>query len=1077
MEYRSPYEASISALHHGDVGPSRAAFSSEAHDDSRLTAEHTEMPRKRQKMNGSAQDSGPALQSPPAIEALSQPATAPLEPTSPRASGWENHRAGTNLWDPATLAIGAAQNKIESASHNPDSVRNQELDQSQSQTILNGTKPKQYARRGGALNGLRKFSRCSDTSSRQSAEGGGPQTHASGQSNLVQKPTETKDLNFNVETISTFAARRHTKMRSTSSRSASKPSHCTSSDSDGAFEEYDENLHGQSEDLGIPKSRSDPLQRKERPTRAAGMSASSRINSQFERPFNRYSDFESNYHSRYAATDNRENSVSAARSLSSVQPSHQRQRYHGTDHTSIQVLDRDDLRVLTDLMGVFNLSNLRESLLGKTGRDAQDVRIQQHGLLIAADSPAHTTMHGAQDESLHHNHRKVQATSHKTLEPHFRDPNHKIAYGMASSIRQRQLGKRASQHELQNKVSQLISPWRSFVGASHDVSSVAWAMNSTQFVAGAIAHTNDEDLHYNRPCNLLLGDLENNTLLELPDHCVDRRRPQEVESGPNRNMEVFQACDPKVYMTVTSARFSPFEKRMYSASEDCCVKVWDISNAKKPECMTTLRHHASVQMLDVSTKIPGLFAAGCKSTSQAICVYRSQDLETTEAPLSLSSSRAESRPDWLMYPECISLGKSPYLKHLLLGGFLQWGREEDGIKEGHLCLWDVMTSQCTNIKPGSQAIHTVAWHPFLPYFASGGLPSLQLTQRHGTKTVVRTWNINATQRATTEFECPATEMTDVTFHPLDDNIMTAGCTDRKSYVWDRRWPSDCLHILEHGKSIMPRGERDTGVMMSLWGPDGSSYYTGSSDGSVFAWDLRRHPADVMVDHIAHVGAGIQSGQFSPDGTHLLIGDAIGGVHVLSSAPWGHRPGDDDDPSVSGIPMSLIRTSDDSRKQSEPCDEDDNPGTEGIEAAANLLESGQIEIHPLFGAAQGPVYQGPWAKCYREDDPADGPAEGVGRMRREVYQKQAVSRRGRIRPSNAVPLLKLTSVRKERLEPPTSPMAMSSSEGAEVVPRRTSESDTESEGEWWPLMNEEEIGLAREDPTRKVGPIDLCFDAC
>lgn len=113
--------------------------------------------------------------------------------------------------------------------------------------------------------------------------------------------------------------------------------------------------------------------------------------------------------------------------------------------------------------------------------------------------------------------------------------------------------------------------------------------------------------------------------------------------------------------------------------------------------------------------------------------------------------------------------------------------------------------------------------------------------------------------------------------------------------------------------------------MSVWGLGGTLFYTGSSDGMVKAWDVRRYPADVLFRDVAQFDAGVQSGAFSPDGTNLLVGDADGTFHILSSAPCGPR-----DDRYEGIeePINLVRAPDGSGLKLE--NDDDNLGAEGRE---------------------------------------------------------------------------------------------------------------------------------------------------
>ena len=569
----------------------------------------------------------------------------------------------------------------------------------------------------------------------------------------------------------------------------------------------------------------------------------------------------------------------------------------------------------------------------------------------------------------------------------------------SSLLRHRELGSDTrgrhvnTQNELRLRNAETIMPWRSWKGASGDIVAAAWAPDSTTYAVGAAAHTNVEDLQYNRPCNLLLGELTSNALTELPDHRVARPKPETIPSGPNATQAVYDACDPNVYETVTSIAFAPIGTRMYTASHDRTVKIWDTALRS---CQATLRHDAWVTSIEASTQIPGLFATATKKTQNAIRVYYSQSSDDALVHSHFSSSRAELRPDWQIYPECLRWGPTPYTSHLLLAGFYQWSDDSGG--SGQIVLWDAHAFQGVKVSPSSQSVYAAAWHPHSSLFATGGAPSGVVTDRQSTKSVVRTWDLRTTKRYTMEYECNALDMQDVTFSPMDSNIVTAGCTDGISYIWDFRRPDRPLHRLRHGKPIIDldhtrdREQADTGVMMSLWGLGGTLFYTGSSDGMVKAWDIRRHPADVLIRNVAQFEAGVQSGAFSPDGTNLLVGDADGGFHILSSAPCGPR-----DPKYEGTegPINLVRAQDGSGLKLEG--DDDDPGTEGRETGRELIESGQLDLHPEFGVTRGQYYHGPYARDSRK--PGSEPNK-IGRLLPEYAKLQAFSREGEERPDIA-----------------------------------------------------------------------------
>ncbi|KAL9028417.1 MAG: hypothetical protein Q9180_007169, partial [Flavoplaca navasiana] len=168
------------------------------------------------------------------------------------------------------------------------------------------------------------------------------------------------------------------------------------------------------------------------------------------------------------------------------------------------------------------------------------------------------------------------------------------------------------QHAVSSKIAEDIRPWRSWKGASSDVVVVAWAPDSLSYAAGAAAQSDDMDLQYNRPNNLLFGQLRLNSICELPDHRIDRPRPETIESGPNSSQAVYDACDPMVYKTVTSVQFSPSGSLLYTASHDKTAKIWDVSGRGFPSCVTTLPHHAAVTSLEVSSHWSGVFATAAK---------------------------------------------------------------------------------------------------------------------------------------------------------------------------------------------------------------------------------------------------------------------------------------------------------------------------------------------------------------------------------------------------------------------------------------------------------------------------------
>ena len=691
------------------------------------------------------------------------------------------------------------------------------------------------------------------------------------------------------------------------------------------------------------------------------------------------------------------------------------------------------------------------------------------------------------------------------------DPVQRPGNCISSLLRNRELGlvsrgrRVGTVDQLHQLKSEMLEPWKNWIGASGDVVAVAWHPDSNVYAFGAAAHTNVEDIQYNRPCNLLLGNLTSNQVRELPDHRIDRPKPETIPDGPNSTQAVYDACDPKVYETVASIAFSPAGDRMYTASHDCTVKIWDVST-ENYRCLNTLSHEAWVTSLEISKHRPGLFATASKCVKDAVRIYHE-----SFGHVNISASRAEMRPEWKIYPECLRWGPNSHTSHLLLVGFQQW-EQQGGLLTGggQLCLYDAQAFAMNKVLPSSQSVYAAAWHPTELFFATGGAPGMNVADKLNTKSVVRVWDVRLTTRCHVEYECPATDMQDITFSPSNSNIVTAGCTDGNSYIWDWRWPDEYLHRLKHGKPLYEldhtrkREEADTGVMMSVWGPGGSLYYTGSSDGVIKAWDVRRHPEDVLVSNVANFGVSIQSGAFSPDGNNLLVGDAEGGIHVLSSAPCGPRS----NIKRTDAYIELVRASDGSGMGLDQGD--DNPGTEGVEAARSLIKSGQLEYHKQLGVGQGLHYRGPYATWARKE-PGEG--SSLGRLRKKYEKQQPISKRNEKRWDIATKMTSLLYERKMTLDRerdghdmalnglhdergpttvqssengqqlPTEPPPSLLPEGEFVVGHASNdesmgmsvtggdesqevENNTISEGEmveenyWWMRMGEDEINLAR-----------------
>lgn len=603
---------------------------------------------------------------------------------------------------------------------------------------------------------------------------------------------------------------------------------------------------------------------------------------------------------------------------------------------------------------------------------------------------------------------------------------------ISSLLRNRELGLGDSarnanlQAALSTQIAENIRPWRSWKGASSDVVTVAWAPDSLSYATGAAAQSDENVLQYNRSRNLLFGNLTSNTIYELPDHSIERPKPETITSGPNSTYAVYQACDPLVYKTVTSVQFAPQGGMLYTASHDKTVKIWDITE-ERPSCWATLNHKAEVTSLEVSNYYPQHFATASKTIDDSVRVYwpAQNGSQSTYQALNFSSSRALKHRDHDIFPECIRWGLAPGTKHLLLAGYQQWADHDfSAARQGQICLWDLNTEAEITIRPHASAIFSIAWHPRDNIFVTGGAPGNgPLSYPRTTKSVVRSYDIRGTSSYTHEFECPALDIQDVTFHPNNSSYVTAGCTDGTTYVWDYRWPDDIMHRLHHGEPlqelavneedlphIQHREKVDAGVMLSIWGKGASRLYTGSSDGVIKAWDILRAPEDVWVRDIARLPAGVQSGALSPDRMNMLVGDAVGGVHVLSATSFGSSCYDQDDGDGDGDGDEALIYRPDPINFRYADTKEENHDIEGIEIAHELLSSGQVVIHPQFGAGKGPNYQGPIAYSARWQNQQSGYNE----LLPDVDRQQAFSTHGHEQAGCSAKIKSLIAARREQI---------------------------------------------------------------
>ncbi|KAF2730530.1 WD40 repeat-like protein [Polyplosphaeria fusca] len=554
-------------------------------------------------------------------------------------------------------------------------------------------------------------------------------------------------------------------------------------------------------------------------------------------------------------------------------------------------------------------------------------------------------------------------------------PNRKFSsaprISTSSLIRQRELGLHSRRgwasastplsYQTKNAIFDTLGPAFSYTGASSDIHTVAWSPDGQCFAAGAVCVTDSDSMQYNRPNNLLYGDLEDKVIYELGEHYDQRLK---VESGPNSTNAMFATQDSKLFYTVSSVAFSPRGEYMFSAGWDSHFHVWRTAEkGAQPELLSAMRHSAEIDVVTVSCKGQVATAAKKSKNSVKVITIEGWDPDSKEKPTltSFTSRKARERPDLNILPTALQF--EPQFGRMLLAGFSANKQQVDRMDmNGDICLWDVETQEELNVWGSTKSVFDVAFNSRQrdqPLFAVGCVAGMNVNK--GTRSVVRFFDGRAHERYTTrlELECPALDMNELKFCPFDENLVASGCTSGSTYVWDIRNPDSWLYELSHGRSLMPLDDEidweitDTGVRLLSWGDNATRLYTGSSDGTVKVWDVARSPEDVFVKDIITFNSGVMSGAFSPDHSRLIVGEVDGSVTVLEVSRDDYTLKDTEK-------LAFIPYDEPEDPHSAPAEQPES----GITEAIRLVGNEQIRYAPLGGlpirqALQGLNYDGPY----------------------------------------------------------------------------------------------------------------------
>ncbi|KAK0122319.1 hypothetical protein ONS95_010561 [Cadophora gregata] len=529
---------------------------------------------------------------------------------------------------------------------------------------------------------------------------------------------------------------------------------------------------------------------------------------------------------------------------------------------------------------------------------------------------------------------------------------------------------------------------------SGDISSITWT-GPDSFICGALAHSDSHNMQYNKPGNLMVGSISNDTVKLYSDHRVVRPIVDNEEEKENANaldsMRTTQS--PWMYESVVSTTHCEKNGFSFTASFDKTVKVWSVSETGSGMSLHgTWQHDEKVNFVAASPHHERI-ATACASNGNAVRVYSFDSSAISQSSYDEYCGDRSGEPadelgnhaKWSYQPATMQWGKASGVVNFLLVGYSPrsiTGNDNDVPElkrnSGEICLWNTSNKeQILIIAAKTQNVFEVIWHPTQPIFLAATSPHgpCDLTK---TKTQVRIFHQQETGTFSNvkTLDCPGIDINELTVKANSqvECFVTASCTNGSTYVWDTGRSDQPYHVLDHGESLdnpdpdVPLDVGDSGVKFAAWGRSADRFYTGGSDGVIKAWDIRAVDGNTLVRDVMTISGGISTGVFNEDCSKLLIGDATGKIYLLSVDDSDVR--EDSKPTALSTAPRLAIGSQLSRairrpKVVIPHAEPDPPAgyvvenveKTGPEIAQEYLESGQIVRikEPYNFVYQGPFY--------------------------------------------------------------------------------------------------------------------------
>ncbi|APA05946.1 hypothetical protein SS1G_01649 [Sclerotinia sclerotiorum 1980 UF-70] len=561
-------------------------------------------------------------------------------------------------------------------------------------------------------------------------------------------------------------------------------------------------------------------------------------------------------------------------------------------------------------------------------------------------------------------------------------------------------GQRSYTREINSVLEDSLQRKVEWTDCCGDIWAISWTSDDA-FVCGATAHSDNHNMQYNKPGNLVVGSVSKESLDAIPDHRVVRPIVNASENAENALDSMRQTQDPWLYTSISAISHSQNSGLTFTASFDRTVKVWRVSpsdTGSSMDILGTWQHEGKVNFVTTSEH-HGLVATASDVYNNAVRVYRLDVSNVSRSSFDTyngekaaeQAQELRSRDVWAYYPATIQWGKAENVSHLVLVGYSPRSVSNDEVdipedkrNSGELCLWNALDGSRVPIASArNQNVFEVVWHPNKPAFVAATSPCGVFKSE--AKTQIRLFAARTDNDNYTAFypirvlDCPAMDINELTIMPnsLLQCYVTASCTDGNTYVWDTGAIGDePIHVLPHGESLdnpyhdLPRELADTGVKFAAWGKTSDRFYTGASDGKVKVWDIQRPRGKALVREMLVASGGIGAGAFSSDFSKLIIGDATGKVHLLTRSEDDPELEDSDleesenqsgaQPKNKDRGVPYLRGPRLIKHHPEPAPPDDHSIQDfdtGVEISNHFVLQHYITINPdpAIGAVQGPNY--------------------------------------------------------------------------------------------------------------------------